>query len=84
MCCAYWGGGAWQLGICVGGVAVRDTHRFNDEFATMITSGLGKLEHVHHSLGFESLQLSVDTDEGSGATHTITRGSVCVCVCDRH
>ena len=33
-----------------------------------------ELEEVHHSLCLDPLQLSMDTDEGTSATHTVTRG----------
>ena len=39
--------------------------------STVDASGLDVLEDVNHSLCLQALQLGMDTDEGTGATHTI-------------
>ena len=44
------------------------------------TGRLDVLEEVDHTLSLQTLQLGVDGDEGSRATHTITEWCVCVCV----
>ena len=40
--------------------------------STVDASGLDVLEDVNHSLCLQALQLGMDTDEGTSATHTIT------------
>ena len=42
------------------------------------TGRLDVLEEVDHTLSLQTLQLGVDGDEGSRATHTITEWCVCV------
>ena len=41
----------------------------------MDAGGFHKLEEVHQPLGLHPLQLGVDAEEGTSATHTITAGN---------
>ena len=46
-----------------------------DKRRAVDAGGFHKLEEVHQPLGLHPLQLGVDAEEGTSATHTVTAGN---------